>query len=287
MKSLTLRGMNKIGNAMTYTQRRFVLDRLGVAALLDSFAAEEFDDLQLPNGIRLSFSPLLHGHIFKHGELAYEGHVARALEACLGRGDAFYDAGANVGVFAFLAATLVGEKGAVHAFEPEPNNLLCFQRSLATAPVQNVELHAVALGAEDGRMTFDRREGAFSGRLVAGEDEAGSAGVCEIEVRAIDSLVAEGLPPPNLIKIDVMGGEGPVLEGARRTLRAHRPAVLCEMHPDNPAGVARAFAALRQAGYVCQALDEGCDGPPDGAAADFLTAPPDWNRPYHILARAV
>lgn len=297
MKSLALRGMNKLGNAMTQRQRRFVLNRLGVAILLDNLAGDQFDELPLPNGISLSFSPLLHAHISKNGQLEYEDHVAHVIEECLGRGDVFYDAGANVGIFAFMAATLVGEKGAVYAFEPEPNNVLCFQRSLESAPVHNVELHDIALGGEDGNMTFDRRGGAFSGRLVDSEDEIESDGVCEIQVRSIDSLLAAGMPPPSLIKIDVEGGEGLVLEGAKETLRAHKPAVLCEMHPDNQAGVRRAFAALKDAGYVCQSIDgptvgaadEPTDGAADGAtvgAVDIVDGPLDQDRAYYVLARA-
>ncbi len=281
MKSLALRGMNKLGNAMTHRQRRFVLDRLGVAAILDSFASDQFDELRLPNGISLSFSPLLHAHISKNGQLEYEDHVAHVIEECLGRGDVFYDAGANVGVFAFMAATLVGEKGAVFAFEPEPNNILCFRRSLESAPVQNVELHPIALGGEDGSMRFDRRGGAFSGRLVDSEDEIGSDGVCEIQVRSIDSLLAGGMPPPSLIKIDVEGGEGLVLAGARETLRAHKPAVLCEMHPDNQVGVSRAFSALNEAGYICRSLEGSTNG-----VADIVDGPLAMDRAYHVLARA-
>jgi FkbM family methyltransferase len=281
MKSLALRGMNKLGNAMTHKQRRFVLGRLGVAALLDSFAGDQFDEMRLPNGISLSFSPLLHAHISKNGRLEYEDRVAHVIDECLSRGDVFYDAGANIGVFAFMAATLVGEKGAVYAFEPEPNNVLCFQRSLESAPVRNVELHDIALGGEDGKMTFDRRGGAFSGRLVDNEDEIASDGVCEIEVRSIDSLLAAGMPPPSLIKIGVEGGEGLVLEGAKETLRTHKPVVLCEMHPDNQAGVSRAFAALKDAGYVCQFID----GPTNGSV-DTVDGPLDRDRAYHVLARA-
>ncbi len=281
MKSLALRGMNKLGNAMTHRQRRFVLDRLGVAAILDNFARDQFDELRLPNGISLSFSPLLHAHISKNGQLEYEDHVAHVIEECLGRGDVFYDAGANVGVFAFMAATLVGESGTVFAFEPEPNNVLCFRRSLESAPVQNVELHDIALGGEDGSMTFDRRGGAFSGRLVDGEDEIGNDGVCEVRVRSIDSLLAGGMPPPNLIKIEVEGGEGLVLEGAKETLRTCKPAVLCEMHPDNQVGVSRAFAALNEAGYICRSIDGSTNG-----VADIVDGPLAMDRAYHVLARA-
>ena len=281
MKSLALRGINKLGNAMTHRQRRFVLDRLGVAAMLDIFARDQFDELRLPNGISLSFSPLLHAHISKNGQLEYEDHVAHVIEECLGRGDVFYDAGANVGVFAFMAATLVGESGTVFAFEPEPNNVLCFRRSLESAPVQNVELHDIALGGEDGSMTFDRRGGAFSGRLVDGEDEIGSDRVCKIQVRSIDSLIAGGMLPPNLIKIDVEGGEGLVLEGAKESLRTCKPAVLCEMHPDNQVGVSRAFSALKEAGYICRSIDGSTNG-----VADIVDGPLAMDRTYHVLARA-
>ncbi len=281
MKSLALRCMNKLGNAMTHRQRRFVLDRLGVAAVLDSFASDQFDELRLPNGISLSFSPLLHAHISKNGQLEYEAHVAHVIEECLGRGDVFYDAGANVGVFAFMAATLVGERGAVFAFEPEPNNVLCFRRSLESAPVHSVELHDIALGGEDGSMTFDRRDGAFWGRLVDGEDEIGNDGVCEVRVRSIDSLLAGGMPPPNLIKIEVEGGEGLVLEGAKKTLRTCKPTVLCEMHPDNQVGVSRAFSALNDAGYICRSIDGSTNG-----VADIVDGPLAMDRAYHVLARA-
>ena len=77
MKSLALRSMNKLGNAMTQRQRRFVLNRLGVAILLDNLAGDQFDELPLPNGISLSFSPLLHAHISKNGQLEYEDQPFR------------------------------------------------------------------------------------------------------------------------------------------------------------------------------------------------------------------
>src|SRR6185503_8090070 len=53
----------------------------------------------------------------------------------------------------------------------------------------------------------------------------------DIEVVAIDDLVASGrIRPPNLVKIDVEGAEIDVLEGMRRTIEEHRPAIVCELH---------------------------------------------------------
>ena len=280
MKSLALRGINKLGNALTHRQRRFILDRLGVATILNNFASDEFGELLLPNGIRLSTNPLLHSHLSKNGRLDYEDDVAHVIEHCLGPGDVFYDVGANVGVFAFLAATIVGEGGAVFAFEPEPNNVLCFQRSLERAPVRNVELYDCALGSEDGTMPFDRRGGAFSGRLVDGEDEIGSGEIRNIQIRSIDSLLAGGMRLPKLVKIDVEGGEGLVLEGAKQVLRKYKPAVLCEMHPDNQNGVSRAFSALTDAGYICRSIDRSTK-----RVAEIVNGPQATDSTYHVLAR--
>ena len=280
MKRLALRSINKLGNALTHRQRRFILDRLGVAAMLSNFAGNAFDDLALPNGITVSINPLLHSHISKNGKLDYEDHVARVIERCLKPGEVFYDVGANVGVFALLAATVVGQDGAVYAFEPEPNNVLCLRHSLERAPVQNVELYDCALGGEDGTMTFDRRGGAFSGHLVDGGDEIASGGVSDIPVRSIDSLLADGMRPPKLVKIDVEGGEGLVLEGAKQMLRTYQPQILCEMHPDNPDGVARAFRALGDAGYVCRSVERSTY-----PVAEIVDRPRATDNTYHLLAR--
>jgi len=279
MMTLALRGINKLGNALTHRQRRFILDRLGVAAFLTNLPSEAFDEVLLPNGIMLSINPLLHSNLSKNGRLDYEDDVAHVIERCLEPGDVFFDVGANVGVFAFLAATVVGEEGAVFAFEPESNNVLCFQRSLERAPVRNVELRDCALGGEDGTMVFDRRGGAFSGRLVDGDDEVGSGGTRSIQVRSIDSLLAGGMRPPKLIKIDVEGGEGLVLEGARQTLSKYRPAVLCEMHPDNPDGVSRAFAELADAGYIGRSIERSTR-----QADEIISGPRATDSTYHVLA---
>ena len=39
-----------------------------------------------------------------------------------------------------------------------------------------------------------------------------------------------GNPPPQLMKIDVEGGETAVLAGAERLLAEHQPLIICEVH---------------------------------------------------------
>ena len=254
MKRSFFKLVSRLGNLLPHGQRRFLLDRLGLAGLLGRLGADEYDDIVLPNGMVVTINPLLHAHLARDGLLAYEEELLATIYQDLGPGDVFYDIGANVGVFSFMASNLVGGGGAVHAFEPEPNNLACFRRSLDRLDPHNVTLHEVALGSEDGSMTFDRRGGAFSGRLV--EDPEEIAGVpLTVEVRSVDSLVSNGLPPPTLVKIDVEGGEGAVLEGMRHTLEGDAPEVICELHSFHPDGVRRALSVLEKADYRCHTLE--------------------------------
>lgn len=273
MKRILSKCLNWIGNLLSHRQRRFVLDRLGVGRIVSWLAKNEYDEVVLSNGITITINPLLHGHMASDGELVYEDDVFEVIEKNLRPGDVFYDIGANVGVFAFSAATLVGDGGAVLAFEPEENNLDCFRRSQERARLGNLTLYDCALGVADGDMSFDRRGGAFSGRLVdAGGDGVGAT--VRVKVRSIDSLVEAGAPPPTLLKIDVEGGEGAVLEGAERTLRAHGTKVLCEMHAFNPDGVRRAVDLLVKSGYVFHALD----------GARIATGQDGGDVPRHVLA---
>ncbi|MEE8393279.1 MAG: FkbM family methyltransferase, partial [Rhodospirillales bacterium] len=217
MKQFMFRTINRLGNSLSYRQSRFILNTLGLSKVIGLLARDQYSELALPNGIAVTINPLLHASMEKEGRLNYESDVLEAVERRLGAGGVFYDVGANVGVFSFIAAAIVGEGGRVLAFEPEENNLVCFRRSLDRSNLKNISLYDLALGCEDGRMTFDRSGGAFSGHLAGSDEEAGGEAVM-VEVRAIDSLVDSGAAPPTLLKIDVEGGEGAVLEGARKTL---------------------------------------------------------------------
>jgi Methyltransferase FkbM domain len=71
-----------------------------------------------------------------------------------------------------------------------------------------------------------------------------------VPVLALDDA---GLAPPDLIKMDIEGGETNALLGARRMLREHRPIVLVALHgPEQRAACPR---ILRDAGLLVFDLD--------------------------------
>ena len=56
------------------------------------------------------------------------------------KGDTVLDLGANIGYWTCLLAELVGEKGHVYAFEPEPNNFQLLKKNLKQIPTKTYPL---------------------------------------------------------------------------------------------------------------------------------------------------
>jgi len=172
----------------------------------------------------------------------YETHVQAYLARNIAAGDVVYDIGAHVGFLSLLMARLVGPWGVVHAFEPLRENVDRLQLNVATNGVENVVPHALALCDHGGPATFDRRSSSFDGRLS-------ERGGLVVETETIDNLVARGLPAPDVIKIDVGGGEAAVVRGARETIRAGAPRLLVEV---TSAESGRAMLAELPVPYECR-----------------------------------
>ena len=61
----------------------------------------------------------------------WEPYETSLLLSMLRPGDVFVDVGANIGYFSVLAASVVGDDGAVFAFEPDPDNFRLLRRNVA------------------------------------------------------------------------------------------------------------------------------------------------------------
>jgi hypothetical protein len=74
-----------------------------------------------------------------------------------------------------------------------------------------------------------------AGRLASvTSDISQHKAVIEVAIRRLDTIIKEGgLPPPDLIKIDVEGAEADVLDGAKETIQNYRPILIIELHGTN------------------------------------------------------
>jgi FkbM family methyltransferase len=131
----------------------------------------------------------------------------------------FIDAGANIGYFSCLMGKLAGPAGQVVAIEPEPQNLKLLEQNIKLNNLTNVMIHSCALGASEGSAMLGLYKASNRGRHSILERDAKSR--IKVPVRTLDDLVRNSgkkVRSWSLVKIDVEGYEGFVLDGARDTL---------------------------------------------------------------------
>jgi FkbM family methyltransferase len=182
---------------------------------------------------------------------SYEYAKKKAFAAAIKRGYSVYDLGANVGFYSLLASVLVGTEGRVFSFEPVPRNLKFLRRHFELNGLTNCSVWEVAVGRSEGTAHFDVGPNHSMGHLTV-ESQGTSISVRTV---ALDSLVAAGkLPPPNLIKCDIEGGEYDALLGASDVLSKHGPTIFLATH--GPEVHQRCCRFLADLHYRLTPLDE-------------------------------
>lgn len=219
----------------------------------------------------MHYLPISHAHVGSIAGGNLESAVQEAMIRHLGRGDVFYDIGANLGFFSLLAAHISGlDEGRVYAFEAAPDNAEAIAVNARLNAIDNVEVLAVAVSDRDGRGRLQVVDDQSWSKLVEYGEHPFTERVIDVEMVAIDTLVASGrVPPPTVVKIDVEGAELAVLQGMWETLARHRPAIICELHDTH-----RPFmAAMGEAGYRVINLEGPIPIDQAGASAHALALP--------------
>jgi FkbM family methyltransferase len=182
----------------------------------------------------------------------HEPEVQEFLARVLQPGMVYYDAGANVGFFAVIAARLLGPSGQVVCFEPLPQNARQIEYNARLNGFANITVRSEALGGSNRTGIFNTSAEPTWGALsTVGKAPEQASSQITVEVRTLDSLrAAAGLPRPDVIQIDIEGAEAEALEGAGETLTAHRPLLVIELHATNAA----VAAVLDRLGYVYAVL---------------------------------
>lgn len=145
-------------------------------------------------------------------------------------GMVFYDLGANLGFFSLLAAKMVGAKGLVVSFEPDPQMVHRLKENVRKNGFQNVRVHECAAWSTTGLVAFRPADESESPDHGFGKVERSLDGnPALVSSVALDDFTGNEAAP-DFVKCDVEGGEFDVFTGARKTLAAHRPIVVCEVH---------------------------------------------------------
>ncbi len=138
--------------------------------------------------------------------------VLESLEA----NSTIFDVGANVGFYSMLSATVLPSSN-VYAFEPLPRNIDFLRRHIALNKFENIKLIPSAVGSVKGTALFDDSTNPSMGALSPD-------GKTQVEVVCVDDLLSSGfIRVPDLIKMDIEGGEIEALKGMQNMLKNQPP----------------------------------------------------------------
>ncbi len=165
---------------------------------------------------------------FEAAETAFVARILRHDATCL-------DVGANIGYFTVLMAGLAPQ-GQVHAFEPLPTNAALLHASITMNGFDNVTLNCAAVGDKAGEVAFTQAsDSAYSSMHDTGRKPV--ARTLSVPMITLDDYCSDkGVGVVDLLKCDVEGAEGLVLNGAQALLSSpdRQPAIiLIELHQPN------------------------------------------------------
>jgi FkbM family methyltransferase len=160
-------------------------------------------------------------------------------------GATIVDAGANVGYYTVIGSRLVGEKGKVYAFEPEPTAFALLQKNVRLNGITNAVLVQKALSNRNGIVKLfiaDQNKGDHRIYQPAGESRPSM----DVEAVRLDEYFKDQKRRIDVIKMDTQGAEGLILEGMTGLLenRADGPTIFMEFWPHGLKGLGSDAGAL-------------------------------------------
>ena len=143
--------------------------------------------------------------------LAYEKFETDLFKRQIKEGMTVVDLGAHLGYYTLIAAKLVGWRGEVFAFEPEPYNYGLLIRNIATNGYSNVIAVQKAVSNRVGSARlFLSRDNSGDHRMYDSHDGRDSI---EIETVTLDKFFKDKSNGIDVIKMDVQGAEMAALQG--------------------------------------------------------------------------
>ncbi len=140
------------------------------------------------------------------------------------------DIGGNKGIYSYWMSKVVGEKGAVVVFEPQPelgNYLESFRSSFK---LNNLTIVNRALSSSIGQQNLYRVKVGDGGASLI-NDSNGDRQSIKVEVTTLDQYFSDWKGPKiELIKCDVEGNELAVFKGAKNKLLEDGPTLIFECH---------------------------------------------------------
>jgi FkbM family methyltransferase len=159
----------------------------------------------------------------------YEAGTLSIMKNCLRPNDTFLDVGANIGLMSLYASFLVGDKGKIYSFEPEPKIFSIFLQNISLNQRENIIPLNIALGESkgEGNLYLNPDFGCGSTSLIEPKYKS-SQNCIKTQIESMDEVISiYKISGIKMVKIDTEGYEALILKGAEKLLKSSKAPVLC------------------------------------------------------------
>ncbi len=173
---------------------------------------------------------LIAGHMHLGETNPFETNILRTI---LKPGDVFIDVGAHMGWFTLNAGQVVGDKGKVYAFEPNPSVAGWLRDNCELNHLHNVSLEEVAVSDKNDTVIFWIGDidslGSLRRQNATRDSTHESKKLKRLSITLDHFADKHKLRKIKFIKVDAEGADLQVLMGAERILRKFSPCLLVEV----------------------------------------------------------
>jgi|HubBroStandDraft_4_1064222.scaffolds.fasta_scaffold108375_2 FkbM family methyltransferase len=162
----------------------------------------------------------------------YEREETALVRRVLQPGMTVIDAGANIGYYTALAASIVGVRGKVFAFEPSPYAYGRLAEWIKENGVRQVSAFNMGLGDHDGTLDLYVPPESYGNHDPSVVEYCSGMNRITVPIRRLESVIEEfDLLCVDFMKVDVEGYEPMLLRGCERFLRSGKVRyLLCEFN---------------------------------------------------------
>lgn len=216
----------------------------------------------------------------------FEPYETTLIESQVKPGDVVLDIGANIGYYTLIFARLVGDKGRVYAFEPDPTNFRLLKKNVRANGYQNVIFVNKAVAEASGPLSlYLCPDNKGDHRIFASEDDRDAI---SIQATTLDEHFADYQGKIDFIKMDIQGSEGRAVRGMQQVLRRHHDVkIITEFWP---AGLRRSgieakeyLADLERQGFGLFRIDEDEETTESTTTQELLALYPDTREDFGNL----
>jgi len=142
------------------------------------------------------------------------------------------DIGSNIGYYAILESSKIGNNGMVWSIEPSPQNFETLSKNIILNQRKNIKCYNIAIGSGNGKIDFLISKKSNWSKIKNESDHIENGDkIIQVDIMTLDSFSEKNeIKKVDLLRMDVEGYERNIIEGSMNFLEKFKPILMIEVH---------------------------------------------------------